>query len=80
VIVEVLSDSTEEYDRGEKFAHYMKIASLREYVLVSQKNRKIEVFRRPERGHWQRDEACAGSAIQILGTSISVDDIYRVPV
>lgn len=80
VVVEVLSDSTEEYDRGEKFSHYMRIPSLREYVLVSQKTRKIEVFRRPERGHWQRDEACPGSAIQIFGTSISVDDIYRVPV
>jgi Uma2 family endonuclease len=80
LIVEVLSESTEEYDRGEKFAHYMKIPSLREYVLVSQKTRKIEVFRRPDRGHWQRDEACGGSAIRIFGTSISVDDIYRMPV
>src|SRR5687767_10346827 len=36
VIVEVLSDRTEAYDRGEKFRHYRRIESLREYVLVSQ--------------------------------------------
>jgi Uma2 family endonuclease len=75
----VLSDSTEEYDGGEKFAHYMKIASLQQYVLVSQKTRKIEVLRRPERGHWQRDEARTGEASQILGASIKVDDVYRMP-
>lgn len=57
----------------------MKIALLRQYVLVSQEARKIEVFRRPERGHWQRDEAGAGEAIQILDASIHVDDVYRTP-
>lgn len=77
VIVEVLSDSTEEYDRGEKFAHYMSIHSLKEYVLVSQDTPRIEVFRRPKRGHWQRDEARAGETIQILDARIRVDEIYR---
>jgi Uma2 family endonuclease len=76
VIVEVLSDSTEDYDRGEKFAHYMRIPSLKEYVLVSQDNPKIEVFRRPERGHWSHEEAGAGESIEILGHAIVVDDIY----
>jgi Uma2 family endonuclease len=77
VIVEVLSDSSEEYDRGEKFAHYMRIPSLREYVLVSQNEPRIEVFRRPERGHWDRAEARAGEHLQILGATVHVDDIYR---
>lgn len=77
VIVEVLSDSTEEYDRGEKFAHYMRIPALKEYVLVSQDRPKIEVFRRPTRGHWLRDEAHAGEAITILEKTILVDDVYR---
>jgi Uma2 family endonuclease len=76
VIVEVLPDSTEEYDRGEKFAHVMRLPSLQEYVLVSQHMPKIEVFRRPVRGHWQRDEA-RGESIQIHGCPINVDDIYR---
>ena len=46
VIVEVLSESTEAYDRGEKFAHYRRLDSLREYVLVSQDKIRIERFRR----------------------------------
>jgi Uma2 family endonuclease len=77
LIVEVLSDSMEEYDRGEKFAHYMTIQSLKEYVLVSQTSPKIEVFRRPERGHWVREKGRAGEAIRILGREIRVDDVYR---
>src|SRR5207249_4765417 len=46
VIVGVLSDTTEASDRGEKFSHYRQLASLKEYVLVSQKDPHIEVFRR----------------------------------
>src|SRR5882724_6667588 len=46
VIVEVLSESTEAYDRGEKFAHYRRLESLREYVLVAQDKIRIEHFRR----------------------------------
>ncbi|HEX3580586.1 MAG TPA: Uma2 family endonuclease [Thermoanaerobaculia bacterium] len=46
VIVEVLSGSTEAYDRGEKFAHYRRIESLREYVLVAQDKIRIEHYRR----------------------------------
>ena len=77
VIIEVLLESTEEYDRGEKFAHYMTIPSLEEYVLVSQVEPKIEVFRRPERGHWHRSVARAGEVIEIAGQAFSVDAIYR---
>ena len=46
VIVEVLSDSTEAYVRGEKFAHYRRLESLREYVLVGQNKMRVEHFRR----------------------------------
>jgi len=46
VIVEVLSPSTEAYDRGEKFAHYRRLESLREYVLVAQNKMRVEHFRR----------------------------------
>ena len=42
LIVEVLSPSTESYDRGEKFAHYQKLMSLREYILVSQDRMRVE--------------------------------------
>jgi Uma2 family endonuclease len=44
VIVEVLSESTEAYDRGEKFAHYRRLDSLREYVLVAQDKIRIEHY------------------------------------
>ena len=45
LIVEVLSPSTEVYDRGEKFAHYQELASLREYILVSQDRIHVEHYR-----------------------------------
>ena len=44
LIIEVLSESTEQYDRGEKFYHYRRIESLREYVLVSQKEPLVERY------------------------------------
>ena len=52
LIIEVLSESTESYDRGKKFAHYRTIESLREYVLVSQTERRIERFLRQADGNW----------------------------
>ena len=52
LIVEVLSPSTEAYDRGNKFAAYRQLASLQEYVLVSLDARRVEVFRRDIGGHW----------------------------
>ena len=45
LVVEVLSPSTEVYDKGEKFAHYQELASLREYVLVSQDRIRVEHYR-----------------------------------
>lgn len=77
LVVEVLSESTEAYDRGEKFAHYMRLPSLRDYVLVAQAERRIEVFRRPEgRGRWQRDVARGGDSLLLRGESFLVDEIY----
>ncbi len=48
ILVEVLSPSTEAYDRGEKFSHYRQIESLQEYVLVAQDKICVEIFRRQE--------------------------------
>jgi Uma2 family endonuclease len=50
LIVEVLSETTEAYDRGDKFAHYRRVASLREYVLVASNRRRIERFTRQDGG------------------------------
>lgn len=81
VLVEVLSDSSEAYDRGEKFAHYRRIPSLREYVIVSQREPRIEVHRRNEAGRWELYEAGAGETIELASIEcrLSVDEIYRDP-
>jgi Uma2 family endonuclease len=77
LVVEVLSDSTETYDRGEKLAHYMRLPSLKEYVLVAQSERRVEVFRRPPgRGHWEHEVARPGESLTLAGHPISVDEIY----
>ena len=47
ILIEVLSPSTEAYDRGEKFWHYRHLTSLQEYVLVSQDKVLVERYRRP---------------------------------
>lgn len=52
VIIEVLSDSTEAYDRGKKFSHYQQLASLTDYVLVSQDKVNVEAFARQIDGGW----------------------------
>jgi Uma2 family endonuclease len=52
VIIEVLSDSTESCDRGKKFAHYRVMESLREYLLVSQSECRVERFARQDDGNW----------------------------
>ena len=78
LIIEVLSrDSTEGYDRGEKFAHYMRMPSLEEYVLVAQDERRIEVYRRPRgRGHWECQVARQGDTVTMRGHTFAVDDLY----
>jgi Uma2 family endonuclease len=53
VIVEVLSDSTEKYDRGAKFGHYRQIPSLREYILVSQDRAQLERYVREPDEAWK---------------------------
>lgn len=52
LIVEVLSDSTEAYDRGAKFTAYRQVASLKEYVIVDIKARTVEFFRRTDENDW----------------------------
>ncbi|MGB5637247.1 MAG: Uma2 family endonuclease [Waterburya sp.] len=52
LIIEVLSDSTEAFDRGDKFADYQSLPSLGEYVLINPKKVRIECFRRTDEGLW----------------------------
>ncbi|MEZ4905868.1 MAG: Uma2 family endonuclease [Spirosomataceae bacterium] len=52
IIVEVLSDSTEIYDRSEKLECYQTLTSLKEYVLVASRKQKVEIFRKNENEEW----------------------------
>jgi len=80
VLVAVLSPETERDDRGEKFAHYRHLASLVEYVLVSQSERRIEVFRRTPEG-WILTDAVAGQSMHLrsIDVTLDVDAIYFDP-
>lgn len=81
VLVEVLSDSTEAYDRGENFAHYRRIPTLMEYVLVSQKEPCIEVFRRTNSGEWNVEKALAGQTIELhsIECVLDVNEVFTDP-
>ena len=79
LIVEVLSDSTEAYDRGKKFAHYRTLPSFAEYVLVSQKEPLIEVFFRMADGTWQLTPARGRETVvrlQSLGVELRLAEVY----
>ena len=80
IIVEVLSDSTEAADRGDKWRHYQRLPSLREYVLISQGDPYVEVFRR-EGDEWILRTSVAGGTLELpsQGVSIAVDAIYADP-
>ena len=80
VIVEVLSETTERSDRGEKFAHYQRLPSLQEYVLVGQDQPRIEVFRRREKA-WLLTIYEAGDVVQLesLGIAFEIDAVYADP-
>ena len=81
VVVEVLSPSTEGYDRGEKLEHYKTIPSLAEVVLVAHDRREIEVVRRETDGSWSRHISGDGSAARLesLDLELRVADVYRDP-
>ena len=80
LIVEVLSKSTESFDRGEKFEAYRTIESLQEYVLISQHKPLIEIFTKNEYGFWLlRDAKGMDASIKLnsVEVEISLAEIYR---
>ncbi len=79
VLVEVLSDSTEAWDRTGKFRRYRRMESLRHYVLVSQHERLLEVYSRNADGDWVLREAVEGGEAQLAGLegALDVDRVYR---
>jgi len=78
VIIEVLSRSTEEYDAGDKFEHYKTLPSLRQYVLVSHRERSVEVWTRGEDAGWRgaivREGEIAGLSID---ARLDVHELYE---
>jgi Uma2 family endonuclease len=78
LVVEVLSDSTERYDRGDKFASYRTIGTLEEYVLVSQTSVLVEHYHRATDGTWIYRALGPGERLVLpsLGCEIPVDHIY----
>lgn len=81
VLVEVLSPTTGESDRGAKAAHYRRIPSLKEYLLVSPTDRTIEIQRRSERGVWEIHlfEAGQVARVESLGVDVPVDEVFADP-
>lgn len=78
VLVEILSDSTQEYDRKDKFRHYRRIPALRDYLLVDQREPRIEHFQRNDDGTWTLREVMPPGSVRLsMGVEIAVADVYR---
>jgi Uma2 family endonuclease len=81
LLVEVLSDSTEHYDREEKFSHYRRIPSLREYLLVSQHELRVTHLSRNEDGSWTLRDVTSAAVVRLpsIDCELSLDEVYRDP-
>jgi Uma2 family endonuclease len=78
VIVEVLSPSTEAYDRGEKWEAYQRLASLTDYVLITQTSVRVEHYQRETHGSWRYRLLEAGDTVVLAnGATLPIDAIYE---
>ena len=79
IILEILSPSTEAYDRGAKFLYYQTIKSLREYALISQYPRRLEIYCKQTDGAWlyrSLNEMPAKLALESTDCMLASEDIY----
>ena len=79
LLIEILSDSTESYDRGQKFKNYRSIDSLREYVLISQRSPSIEKYVKHGDGFWMLSDAAgldSSITIESIDCRLSLADVY----
>jgi len=78
VIIEVLSPTTETYDRTTKFDHYKSLPSLQEYVLISQGERRTECYRHQSNDMWEHTVACDKGAMPLASVdcALALDDVY----
>jgi len=79
LVVEVLSESTEAFDRGDKFSDYRHLVSLQEYVLISQVRPQVEVFRRNAEGLWVLHPYGDGDTVELasVGWSGAISELYE---
>lgn len=79
LLVEVLSDSTAAYDRGDKFADYRKLESLQEYAVVDITARRVECFRRNAENHWVLFDYAGDSPCRFdsIGLEMSLADVFE---
>jgi Uma2 family endonuclease len=79
LLMEVLSKSTEAFDRGQKFTDYQTCSTLKEYVLIHQNEMKIECYRRNESGNWTEEIYQVGDEVEFLSINYrgSLETIYR---
>lgn len=79
VLVEVLSEGTEAWDRGGKFAHYRRLPSLRHYLLVDSRSPRVEHYVRLPDGRWALSEHGPGEGVEIeaAGIRLEVDRLYE---
>ncbi len=79
-IIEVLSRSTENYDRGKKFAEYRNLSSLTEYMLIAQDSYSVEHYVRRPGGHWDFSEttdSAASVSLQTVDAVLRLAEIYH---
>ena len=80
LIIEVLSESTEAFDRGDKFNDYQTLESLQEYILVNSKDQRVETFRRNADGLWLFQTYAASHPtfeLQSINLTASFADLYE---
>ena len=79
LIVEVLSESTEAYDRSDKFYRYRRNPILQEYVLVSAKSTSVDLYRKNDIGEWVITQYRAGDIVELRSINLSfpIEQVYR---
>jgi Uma2 family endonuclease len=80
LLIEVLSPSTQGYDRFQKFSHYRRLPSLREYLLIAQDQHRVEHYRRQSENQWLLSEAGEPDemvTLDSIGCRLAIKDIYE---
>ncbi len=79
LLVEITSDSSEDYDRGDKQTHFLRITTLRAYVVVSHREPRLDLWSRGDDGTWSHSTAAAGEVIEVATPrcTLSVDEVFR---